>query len=75
MTRDELLNMPDSKTQYSDWFGKGNLKEDLLNSETENNKAEFVLRDGYMLLIKLQDGSFVCTGYDSNEYHHTFTFD
>jgi hypothetical protein len=73
MTRDELLASTD--TEYTDWFGTGCLKQDLISAEKqEGEKATQVLRDGFMLLIFFSK-AYYCKGYDSNEYRPLFRFE
>jgi hypothetical protein len=61
-------------TTYSNWFGEGDLINDLQSAEIDKKKkAKRVFRDGFMILIDFGD-SFVCKGYDGNEYRHCFIF-
>lgn len=72
MTRDEFLKLDDKETYYSDWFGEGCLKKDLIEQE-HDAQAEWVKLDGKMALAKIGD-DFVVFGYDGNEYYHDWQF-
>ena len=73
MTREEFLN--EKNTSYSDWFGEGDLIKVLLSEEKRRKqKAKYIYRDSYMILIQFSD-AFVCCGYDGNEYEHGFNFE
>lgn len=59
---------------YSGWFGDGNTKADLDDAIAQHGGD--VVNVWYceaMVLIEFED-AFIVTGYDGDEYCHTFTF-
>lgn len=72
MTVDEFLSGP--ITSYQDWFGSGDNKDDFNTACNETSSSPIsVIQSDDMLCIEFED-QFVITGYDGNEYHHTFRF-
>ena len=62
--------------KYSDWFGKGSTLADYKTAvKNHGTPVDVIVEDGggAMLLLIYRD-KIVCTGYDGNEYCHTFVF-
>ena len=63
--------------RYSDWFGSGDLHEELVNyieqSKDEDGMPLRILFDGYMVCL-VYPTDVVVFGYDGNEYTHSFHF-
>lgn len=60
---------------YSDWFGKGDTKDDVMEVVKQHGEPlEVLLEDsGYMACVIYAD-RVVVVGYDGSEYCHTFEF-
>jgi hypothetical protein len=71
MTHEEFLDGPEGK--YSDWFGEGSNKLDYASATAEHGLPSAVYQSGHMLAL-VYDNKIVITGYDGNEYCHTFVF-
>lgn len=76
MTRKKFLEETDC--DYSDWFGKGNIKSDLFKVEdNEEEQAMHIYRGEaeakYMLLVVFKT-RYRVIGYDGEEYQHSFAF-
>ena len=89
MSRDTTTGKPSDSTRreelrlvqrlvsrpYSDWFGKGDTKEDVENVIAEHGRPQEVLMEGvgYMACVIYSD-KVIVTGYDGGEYRPTFEF-
>ena len=71
MTPQEFLAT--EPTAYSDWFGSGDSHTDYREAVAEYGEPQEVSQDGFMLCLIYAD-KVVVTGYDGNEYCHSFTF-
>lgn len=72
MIRSKFLK--EKNTEYSDWFGSGDIIKDFLKAEkAAGSMALDIIRNDFMILIVFRD-CYVVTGYDSNEYQHFYTF-
>ena len=58
---------------YSDWFGKGNTKEDIEEVIKTEGKPNKIFIERYMACL-VYDDKVIITGYDGNEYIHYFEF-
>mgnify|MGYP000868010678 FL=1 len=71
MTPQEFLAT--EPTAYSDWFGSGDSHTDYREAVAEYGEPQEVIHDEFMLCLIYTD-KIVVTGYDGNEYTHSFTF-
>jgi len=71
MSPEQFLATP--TVGYSDWFGSGNSHDDYREVVGEGSAPIEVFQSGHMLCLLWPD-RIVITGYDGNEYHHTFEF-
>ncbi|MDO8610333.1 MAG: hypothetical protein Q7R95_07320 [bacterium] len=72
MKIEDIKNIP-----YSDWFGKGDTKKDILKIIELYGEPEDILlgnENKYMALILYPNKVFV-VGYDGSEYKHEFQFE
>lgn len=60
--------------KYSDWFGNGNTKQDILEAVKENGVPERIYIDCNMASLVYED-KVITVGYDGNEYMHSFIAD
>ena len=73
----EVCNFTLPSRRYSDWFGSGDLHQEVADYlETNAEKEGMPLRilfDGYMACL-IYPTDVVVFGYDGNEYTHSFHF-
>lgn len=52
---------------YKDWFGAGNLKQDIEEEIKDHGEPDQIYISGYQACLVYKD-KIIITGYDGNEY-------